>query len=167
MDERTNVLARALRDRMEREAELFEGLGHEVERLRDSFERKSWGSGLEVAQGIERSAEKINEADAARDEAFALLRDVVDLPRESAFSALLPRLPDAERAELEESWRRLRLAVVRLKTASGRMRYAAEALSDALNRILEQVFPYRKGRMYSRRGTPTSVGGALLVDRTQ
>ena len=57
------------------------------------------------------------------------------------------------------------MSVVRLKTATGRMRYAAEALSQTLNRILEEAFPYRKGKIYSRRGKPTSVSGALLVDR--
>ena len=66
---------------------------------------------------------------------------------------------------MEESWRGLRMAVVRLKTATGRMRYSAEALALTLNRILEQVFPYRKGKIYNRRGTPSAVSGAVMVDR--
>jgi hypothetical protein len=107
------------------------------------------------------------EADSARDEAFVLLRAAMNLPRETTFSALMPALPEEARGELEDGWRRLRVSVVRLKTATGRMRYSAEALADALNRILEQIFPYRKGKIYSRRGTPTGVSGALLVDRTQ
>ena len=45
------------------------------------------------------------------------------------------------------------------------MRYSAEALAETLNRILEEIFPYRKGKIYSRRGRTTSVSGALLVDR--
>jgi hypothetical protein len=45
------------------------------------------------------------------------------------------------------------------------MRYAAEALAEALNRILEGIFPSLKGKIYSRRGIPTGVTGALLVDR--
>jgi len=89
----------------------------------------------------------------------------MDLPREIAFQALLPGLPDQQRGELDESWRNLRMSVVRLKTTTGRMRYAAEALAEALNRILEGIFPSLKGKIYSRRGTPTGVTGALLVDR--
>ncbi len=107
------------------------------------------------------------EADSARDEAFVLLRAAMQMPRETTFSALMPALPEEARAGLEDGWRRLRVSVVRLKTATGRMRYSAETLADALNRILEQIFPYRKGKIYSRRGTPTGVSGALLVDRTQ
>ena len=161
----TNALVRELKDRMDREAELFVDLGREVERLRDTFQQKSWGPSLSLSEGIERSARSIEEADVARDEAFDGVREALALPRETTMSAVLPSLPDLLRSEMEESWRGLRMAVVRLKTNTGRMRYSAEAMSSTLNRILDEVFPYRKGKIYSRRGTPTGVSGAVLVDR--
>ncbi len=165
MDEQTNVLARALKEHMDLEAELFRSLQRDVERLRVSFQEKDWSTGLAIAQGMERSAEAVEAADSARDRSFALLRGVLDLPRETAFSALLPVLPDNAREALEESWRGLRIAVIRLKAAVGRMRHSAEAMAETLNRILERIFPYRKGKIYTRKGTPTRVSGAHLVDR--
>ena len=166
MDERTNALVRALKDRMDREADLFVDLGREVELLRDSCQRKSWGPSLCLSEGIERSSRAIEEADLERDAAFVSVREAMHLPRETTMSAVLPGLPGLLRSEMEGSWRGLRMAVVRLKTSTGRMRYSAEAMASTLNRILEQVFPYRKGKIYSRRGTPTSVSGADLVDRS-
>ncbi|MGA2379605.1 MAG: hypothetical protein ABSG85_09875 [Spirochaetia bacterium] len=165
MDEPKNALVRTLKDRIDREADLFADLGQEVERLRDSFQQKSWGPSLSLAENIERSSQAVVLADAARDEAFAAVREAMDLPLETTMSAILPALPDLLRSEMEESWRALRMSVVRLKTSTGRMRYSAEALAFTLNRILEQVFPYRKGKIYTRRGTPSSVSGAVLVDR--
>jgi len=165
MDEQTNALARALKDHIDREAELFCGLQRDVERLQVSFQEKDWNAGLTIAQGMERSAQAIEEADGARDRSFALLRGAMDLPRETAFSAMLPSLPEGQREALEESWRHLRMSVVRLKTATGRMRHSAEALADTLNRILERIFPYRKGKIYTRTGAPTRVSGAHMVDR--
>jgi hypothetical protein len=165
MDERTVALLRTLKDRIDREAELFAALGQDVQRLRDSFQQKSWGPSLTVAENIERSSRAAEAADVARDEAFAHARDALGLPRETTMSAVMPVLPDLLRSEMEESWRRLRMAVVRLKTATGRMRYSAETLASTLNGILESVFPYRKGKIYSRRGTPTGVSGAVLVDQ--
>ena len=161
----TNALVRDLKDRMDREAELFVDLGREVERLRDTFQQKSWGPSLSLSEGFERSARSIEEADVARDEAFTKVREALDLPQETTMSAVLPGLPDLLRSEMEASWRSLRMEVVRLKTNSGRMRYSAEAMASTLNRILDEVFPYRKGKIYSRRGTPTGVSGAVLVDR--
>jgi hypothetical protein len=165
MDEPTNALVRTLKDRIDRETELFADLGQAVERLRESFQQKSWGPSLFLAENIERSSNAIEQADAARDDAFAAVREAMELPLETTMSAILPALPDLLRSEMEESWRGLRMAVVRLKTSTGRMRYSAEALAFTLNRILEQVFPYRKGKMYTRRGTPSGVSGAVLVDR--
>jgi len=162
---RTLSLSATLKERMDAEAELFEDLGGAVERLRETLETRSWGPGLAVAQAIERAAGAVDTAEALRAGAFEALRDCLGMPRETAFSAVLPFAPDPARAELEASWRRLRTAVVRLKTAASRTRYATEALADALNRILEQVFPYRRGKIYSRKGTPTRVDGALLVNR--
>jgi hypothetical protein len=165
MDEQTNALARELKDHMDREAELFCGLQRDVELLRVSFQEKDWNAGLAIAQGMERSAQAIEAVDAARDRSFALLRGAMKLPRETAFSAMLPALPDGQREALEESWRFLRMSVVRLKSATGRMRHSAEALAETLNRILERIFPYRKGKIYTRKGTPTGVSGAHMVDR--
>jgi hypothetical protein len=167
MDERTNALALSLRECMEREADLFAALGLEVERLRESFAERQWSPCLEIGQAMERSARMIECADGERDAAFEQLRDSLGVPAAITFSALLPGLPPQAREELEQSWRKLRMAVVRLKTGTGRLRYSAEALSSAFTRVLEGIFPYRKGKIYSRRGTPTSVSGALLVDRKQ
>jgi hypothetical protein len=150
---------------MERETGLFSGLARDVERLKDSFEQKTWGDSITIAEGIERVAQNIEEADGARDAAFELLRDSLGLPRETAFSALLPSLPDMERQRIEDAWRSLRMTVIKLKTATGRMRYSAEALSDTLNRMLNELIPYRRGKIYSRRGTPTTVTGAFIIDK--
>ncbi len=165
MDERTHALVRELKDRIDREAELFAALGQDVQRLRDSFQQKSWGPSLSLAESIERSSRAVEEADAERDEAFGKARAALGLPREISMSALLLALPDLLRSQMEESWRSLKMAVVRLKTATGRMRYSAETLASTLNGILEMVFPYRKGKIYSRKGTPTTVSGAVLVDQ--
>ena len=165
MDERTTVLSRALREAMELETALFIDLREQMDHLRDSLQDKKWTAGLGLTQGIERFSRRIEEADAARDTAFIQLREALGLPRETAFSAVLTSVPDADRAGLEESWRNLRMSVVKLKTATSRMRYSAEALADTFNRALEEIFPYRKGRLYSRRGKTTSVSDSLLVDR--
>jgi len=164
MDERRHALVLALKDLIDRETRLFAVLGEEVQKLRDTFQQKNWGPSLALAENIERSARAVEEADTARDGAFSSVLDAFDLPPETTLSALLPNLPEPLRSGMDESWRGLRMAVVRVKTSTGRVRYSAETLASALNGILEEVFPYRKGRIYSRRGTPTGVSGAVLVD---
>jgi hypothetical protein len=165
MDERKTLLALRLQAEMDREAQLFCELGCEVEKLKDSFHAKEWNPGLVIAQRIEGCSGRIEQAEADREAAFGALREELGHCSETAFSAVLPRLPEECRGELEESWRGLRTSVVRLKTASGRLRYSAETLADTLNRMLEGIFPHRKGKIYSRKGKATAPSGSLLVDR--
>jgi hypothetical protein len=165
VDEQTTALVKTLNALMEREAELFLVMEREVDRLRDSVQLKKWTQGLTIAQDLERFAVKIEKADMARDRAFEGLCGSLGLPPESIFAVLLSRIDVRERHSLEQSWRALRISVVRLGTASNRLRYYAEALSGTLGRVLEEIFPHRRGRIYSRHGTATSVNDSLLVDR--
>jgi len=165
VDEHTTALVEALAARMERECELFLVMGREVDRLRDSVQEKKWGQGLAIAQGLERFAGKVEEADTARDSAYQALCSNLAVPAGAVFSIVLSRVSADQRILLESRWRNLRTSVVHLGTASNRLRYYAEALGGTLGRILEEVFPHRRGRIYSRRGTATSVNDSLLVDR--
>ncbi len=166
MDQQTTVLVGALKTSMERETGIFRDMEREMERLRDSFQQKKWVSGLAIAQGMEKFTRLIDVADEARDRAFVALANALGVTREMPFSSVLSTMSAQHRGALEESWRDLRKAVVHLSTTTSRMRYSAEALAGTLSRILEQIFPHRRGRIYSRRGKATSVTDSLLVDRS-
>jgi len=165
VDEQTTSLAEALAGLMEREAELFRIMEKEVDGLRDTAQQKKWANALAIAQGLERFAAKIEEADMARDRTFQDLCAILSLPFDVVFATLLSRLDAEQRSMLEKSWRNLRISVIRLGTASNRLGYYAEALGGTVGRILEEILPHRRGRIYSRHGKATSVNDALLVDR--
>jgi hypothetical protein len=165
VDEQTTARGTALKALMERETELFLVMEREVDRLRDSVQMKRWTQALAVVQDLERFASKIEEADAIREQVFEQLCVSLSLSPDTLFAVLLSRLDDRERAALEQTWRGLRISVVRLGTASNRLRHYAEALGGTLGRVMEEIFPHRRGKIYSRRGKATSVNDALLVDR--
>jgi hypothetical protein len=148
--------ALTLKSGMEKETELFVRLGMEMDRLRDSYLARRWTESLTIAQDFEK---------AARDLAFATLRSALGAPSDEPFSAVMTRVGPEDRSALEESWRRLKGSVYRLKSASGRLRYCTETMADTLNRFLEGIFPHRRGKIYTRHGTPTQVVGSLLIDK--
>ncbi len=176
MDERTTVrestngggcadLVDGLRAGMEREADLFTRLGARMDLLRDSFAGKNWTESLTIAQEFEASAREIERADIERDAAFEILKSGLGARLEESFSAVLMRLPEDQRAGLDESWRKLRTSVFRLKTVTGRLRYSAETLAEAFNGVIEGIFPHRRGRIYTRHGTASKATDSLLIDR--
>jgi hypothetical protein len=159
------ALAWKLADVMETEAALFKRLGVDVDKLRDSFQAKQWTDSLTIAQGFESAAHEIEAVDKARDNAFSSLKSGFGLPSQEPFSAVLSRMRPEERSSLEGSWRQLRTAIFRLKMATGRLRYSAETMGDTLSRFIESLFPHRRGKIYTRHGTPAQTGGALLIDK--
>ncbi len=168
MDEQNHApegLARSLREGMDREALLFTRLGADVDRLRDSFQAKQWTRGLTIAQGFETAAAEIEEAEKVRSRSFTSLVSSLGAPQGAGFHDVILRVPVEERNALYESWRGLKISVFRLKTATGRLRYASESMAETLNRLLEAVLPHRRGKIYTRHGTASGAVGSLLVDQ--
>jgi hypothetical protein len=166
MDARATGLVGALREGMDREARLFGDLVGELDRLGASFKAKDWTGSLIVAQGLDGMARRIETAEAARSAVVADLAAALGVAPGTPLSVLVGRLEPSERQPLEESGRRLRTEVFRLKTATGRLRYSAESLSGTLGRVLEGIFPGRRGRMYGPEGRPAVPTGAALVDHS-
>ncbi|MCX7031960.1 MAG: hypothetical protein NTU62_17825 [Spirochaetes bacterium] len=166
MDARATGLVGVLREGMDREALMFSDLVGELDRLGASFKAKDWTGSLVVAQGLDGMARRIERVEAERAAAVADLATALGMAPGTPLSALVGRLEPSERQPLEDSGRRLRTAVFRLKTATGRLRYSAETLSGTLGRVLEGIFPGRRGRMYDPQGRPAVPTGASLVDHS-
>ena len=166
MDARATVLVGALREGMDREAGMFADLVGDLDRLGASFTAKDWTGSLVVAQGLDGMARRIEAAEAERARVVADLAAALGVSPDTPLSALVGRIGPSERQPLEESGRRLRTEVFRLKTATGRLRYSAETLSGTLGRVLEGIFPGRRGRMYGPEGRPAVPTGAALVDHS-
>jgi hypothetical protein len=159
------ALAWRLSDVMETEAALFQRLGVDMDKLKDSFQAKQWNDSLTLAQGFDSAAREIEAVDKARDNAFADLKNGFGFPSQEPFSSVLSRMNPEERSDLEGSWLKLKTSVFRLKLASGRMRFSAETMGDTLGKFIEGLFPHRRGKIYTRHGTPEKTAGALLIDR--
>jgi len=166
MDARATGLVGALREGMDREARMFGDLVGELDRLGASFTAKDWTGSLVVAQGLDEMARRIERAEAERAAVVADLAAALGMAAGTTLAALVGRLDPSERQPLEESGRRLRTAVFRLKTATGRLRYSAETLSGTLGRVLEGIFPGRRGKMYGPQGRPALPTGAAIVDHS-
>ena len=166
MDARATGLVGALREGMDREAVMFGDLVGELDRLGASFKAKDWTGSLIVAQGLDGMARRIEAAEAERAALVADLAAALGVSPDTPLSALVGRISPSVRQPLEESGRHLRTAVFRLKTATGRLRYSAETLSGTLGRVLEGIFPGRRGRMYGPEGRPAVPTGAALVDHS-
>jgi hypothetical protein len=82
---------------------------------------------------------------------------------QKGFYALAARFPVREREELTELYRALKLDIVKIKLENDALTaYLTEARIMVAG-FLEAIFPERKGRLYSRRGTKVEADMRSLV----
>ena len=79
------------------------------------------------------------------------------------FETVVTCLPAAERDELLALHRQLKLAVIRVKSNAALLGTYLRSLSETLQKVLEELFPHRKGRIYSRSGKTRDTAGESLV----
>ena len=134
--------------------------------LQDIVVEREW-TGLEKAIGnLQRLSEKIEELEQKRYRQFCTFQASLGADQNESFNQVISRLPFAERQELLNLYRKLKIAVIRLKGSSGRLGYYVRSLSDSTSQVLEELFPHRKGRLYSRLGRTKAVAGeSIVLDR--
>jgi len=88
------------------------------------------------------------------------------LPAEESFDQAAERLEGPQRDRLKELARRLKVGVVRVKGSSGLLGYYVRSALQARHQVLEELYPHRKGRLYSRSGrTRSTADESLMLDR--
>jgi hypothetical protein len=74
-------------------------------------------------------------------------------------------VPEPERTQLTDLFRRLKLAAMRAKFENASAGDYAQGNRDLLRAVLEELFPEKKHRMYGRSGKPVQPDlDALLLN---
>jgi hypothetical protein len=145
--------ARVLRQ----ELELLEKISVLQVQVKNAIVSREWTDFEGLFGSLAALGEEFEALDLERAELFARLGGELGLGKGGAsFYQCAARLPEAERQELSELYRRI-------KTRTLETRLANESLTEYLGEIqalvsgfLEAVFPDRKGRIYTRQGTLTA-----------
>lgn len=159
------MLTEELKDCMQREADLLARYVQLEEKLPAAYLNRNWQE-LEgfVAQMGELSR-RIEGAEKQRDACYRSLKESLRLGEEADFHRVLRGLSREVRKGLGDEFLRLKCEVVRVRSASARLGYYFRTASETINGILAELLPYRKGKLYSRRGkTREAPVSSLVVD---
>jgi hypothetical protein len=133
----------------------FAGMEEEMQRL---VGERHWDS-LESTDAIDKAEEE-------RVHSFQMLKVVVGIPEDASFFKLLPFIPEEKRRNMTEAYRNLKLAVYAVKGATLRLSYYFQSYSETVKKVMGEIFPHRKGKMYSQNGRPTkTIDERLVLDK--
>lgn len=155
----------ALAAAMRAEIACFEAFIAAERSFASALRDRDWGSLQTAMDLIDDITRAIAEREGFRAEAFELLRSQVGCEEESLYRAAL-RVPEPERSELTDLYRRLKVAAMRARFESAAATDYATSNRELLRAVLEELFPEKKGRIYGRTGLVAQTGlDAVLLNR--
>jgi len=156
---KTTTLKRTLRA----EARTLKDFAELQKDLQQAISKRQWTELTKEIEALRRLAEKIETLEEDRIQAYHTLKSSLAANEKESFTEIVARLPAKDRDELLALYRHLKAAVIRVKASAGLLNYYVQSMSEALRQILEELFPHRKGKMYSRNGQPKEPGDESLM----
>jgi hypothetical protein len=120
--------------------------------LKNGINRKDW-------DGLERCIQKMRElsvelvaVEDKRNHAFLELRDLVGEAETANFYQVIVHLSVEERETLAELYRAMKFAAIGIRSVTYCIDEHLQTINGTLQQILNELFPYRKGNLYSNQG---------------
>ncbi|RKX78390.1 MAG: hypothetical protein DRP87_06455 [Spirochaetes bacterium] len=144
-----------LKDLLKEEIEFLNVFCKEQEKIKTFIKNKDWEGLNKSVQKIEALSEAIENIDKERSIGFNRLRKAVLNRDNASFYQVIVRLPEDEREVLASLYRKFKLTVCRLQGLTTGIETLVYTLSGTLNQFLEEIFPHRKGKIYTKNGLIT------------
>lgn len=152
-----------LKTQLRRQVELLTEFGRKEMDLQRAILERDWSAMNAVMPDLERLSVGLETVERRRHATVSRLKGAGGLPADAPFSELLGRVRSRDRIELTALYRDLQIAVLKVRNhTSGIDAYVRNSMRTT-NTVLGELFPERKGTIYSRRGHQAPVRGSAMV----
>lgn len=164
MDRYTNLVARCA-DVLKQETALLERLAAAQEVVRHAAFAREWSDMEAMLSRLDEYGSEFEALEAERGRVFEALGG--GRREGGGFYALVARLDPADRRELTELYRRLKLDTLKVRLANEALSTYLNAARATLSEFLDAAFPDRRGKLYSRRGSAVHPEmRSIVLDRS-
>ncbi len=148
------------------EAELMTEFGEREQDLQDAVLRRDWPAVDALVMTMEEQSRRFARLDERRHELVVAAKVDLGLRAEASFGELVDHVPEPDRRDLIAGFRTLQVSVLKVKSVTRGIDTYVRGSLRAAQDVLGEVFPERKGTLYSRKGRRTHADGrAMVVDR--
>ena len=151
MTETQTLLQRLVRE-MRREMQLFDEFAAGENHLNDLAKKKRWSEMQLLLETLGGLAEKIEKCEERRHLAYSSCRSRMNLEETDGFRAFLAQVPEHQKQEFEELHREIKKKLLTIKSLSSGLIYYFACMQESIAQVLNEIFPHRKGKLYSPQG---------------
>ena len=98
-----------------------------------------------------------------RNHAYIELRDLVGEPDSAGFYQVIVHLSPEEREPLAELYRAMKFSAVSIRSVTYCIDCHLQTINGTLQQILNELFPYRKGNLYSKQGEKREASNNPMI----
>ncbi len=166
MTTRQARLVESLKEKMRSEIDMLAEFVRLEESVSGMVTRRDWSSMEETLATLNEMSARIEKTEGRRHEVYTDLKETLFAGDEVSFRDVLSPLPASETKTLMELQKEMRSTLVRVKSLSNGLIYYLSCMRESTSRILEEVFPQRKGKIYSSSGrTRDNIDQPRLVNQ--
>jgi flagellar FlgN protein len=152
-----------LKSQLRKQSELLSEFGKKELDLQKAILERNWPAMDSVMPDLERLSATLESVERRRHSVVVRMKAAVGLEPDAPFAELVLQSKFRDRAELTSLYRDLQIAVLRVKNqTSGIDSYVRNSVRTA-NTVLGELFPERKGTIYSRSGAHSPAHGSAMV----
>ena len=151
MDSESKLVAE-LKRQMKEEIRLFHRMVSLEEELNTRARKRDWLRLEGTLDSMNSLTTRIEEQEEKRHRAYHLLKDHLGLQETDAFTAVLAKLTEEQRESLSALHRETGRCLLTVKGLSNGLIYYFKCMYDSIDQVLCEIFPHRKGKIYSKKG---------------
>ncbi len=151
---------------MREEIRLFDNFTMIEERLNSLAKKKKWLEMQKVLEDLNHVAGLIEKTEERRNLLYLSCKDRFQLSEEDSFQSFLSKVSSDQRSILAELHRQIKKKLLKIKSLSSGLIYYFACMQDSIAQVLDEIFPHRKGKFYSRQGeTRESNDNAVVINQ--
>lgn len=148
---------------LQQEVDGFTSAIERAETIRSSIFRHDWKQLTESLEKMEKLSGYLTALEKERMHVFEKLRNEVAAGPSAGFYTVVVRLPKDEQDQASELFRKLKSQVLQLQGVVWSIDAYTRSISTTIYDILQEIFPHKRGTMYSKTGKKRSTDNDPLV----
>ena len=158
-----NILSEKLADLMEKETDLIETISAEEQLLQKTLTEKNWSEMEKVICRLSPLSAKVEKIESDREKVFNTLMDACGKKESEGFYAVAMYMEGDVKERCMASYRKLKVSLLKVQSITGSIDQYVKNVGNTTQKILSEIFPYRKGSIYSSRGGTRPVHSDPMV----
>lgn len=158
-----DALSVKLANLMNKETEILDSISVEEEKLQQSLRESNWEKMESIISNLSPLSENMEKVEDERNKVYMKLKTRLNKTDSDGFYAVAMHMKGQNREDCLGGYRKMKVALLRMQGITAGIDQYVRAVGDTSKAVLDEVFPHRKGRIYSNRGCEKPVQADPMI----